>query len=109
MSNINHLGSRYPPNRLSRVGGPGHQDRHRDNRRCHDYQRPALDQEQGQGRDPEMHQTKKGNQWYFGMKAHIGVDSQTKVIHAMAATAETKKGTDLFSFCNRRYLRYGQC
>ena len=38
-------------------------------------------------RDPEMHQTKKGNQWYFGMKGHIGVDSQTKLIHSVAATA----------------------
>ncbi len=38
-------------------------------------------------RDPEMHQTKKGNQWYVGMKAHIGVDSQTKLIHSVAATA----------------------
>ncbi|MEW8525756.1 MAG: IS5 family transposase [Candidatus Thiodiazotropha endolucinida] len=37
-------------------------------------------------RDPEMHQTKKGNQWYFGMKAHIGVDSKTKIIHSVAAT-----------------------
>ncbi|MBS0181788.1 MAG: IS5 family transposase [Nitrospira sp.] len=37
--------------------------------------------------DPEMHQTKKGNQWYLGMKAHIGVDSQTKLIHSVAATA----------------------
>src|SRR6516164_9873674 len=33
-----------------------------------------------------MHQTKKGNQWYFGMKAHFGVDSRTKLIHAVAAT-----------------------
>ncbi|MET0106671.1 MAG: IS5 family transposase [Sedimenticola sp.] len=38
-------------------------------------------------RDPEMHQTKKGNQWYFGMKAHIGVDSRTKLIHSAAAAA----------------------
>src|SRR5450759_4535417 len=38
-------------------------------------------------RDPEMHQTKKGNQWYFGMKAHIGVDSRTKIIHSVAASA----------------------
>jgi len=36
--------------------------------------------------DPKMHQTKKGNQWYFGMKAHFGVDSRTKLIHAVAAT-----------------------
>jgi hypothetical protein len=34
-----------------------------------------------------MHQTKKGNQWYFGMKAHVGVDSRTKIIHAVVATA----------------------
>ena len=33
-----------------------------------------------------MHQTKKGNQWYFGMKAHIGVDSAERTIHAVAAT-----------------------
>ena len=38
-------------------------------------------------RDPDMHQTKKGNQWYFGMKAHIGVDSKQKVIHSVVATA----------------------
>ena len=38
-------------------------------------------------RDPEMCQTRKGNQWYFGMKAHIGVDSATKVIHTVVATA----------------------
>ena len=33
-----------------------------------------------------MHQTKKGNQWYFGMKAHLGVDSRTKLIYAAVAT-----------------------
>lgn len=37
-------------------------------------------------RDPEMHQAKKGQQWYFGMKMHIGVDSQSKVIHTVAVT-----------------------
>ena len=37
-------------------------------------------------RDPEMHQTKKGNQWYFGMKGHIGVDSKTKLIHSAVVT-----------------------
>ena len=34
-----------------------------------------------------MHQTKKGNQWHFGMKAHIGVDSETGIVHSMTATA----------------------
>lgn len=38
-------------------------------------------------RDPEMDQTKKGNQWYFGMKADVGVTSKTKLIHAVVATA----------------------
>jgi len=38
-------------------------------------------------RDPEMHQTKKGNQWYFGMKACSCVDSRSKLIHLVAATA----------------------
>ena len=38
-------------------------------------------------RDPEMHQTKKGNQWYFGLKTHIGVDSKAKIVHSVAATA----------------------
>jgi IS5 family transposase len=37
-------------------------------------------------RDPEMHQTKKGNQWHFGMKAHVGVDSKSKLIHSVVAT-----------------------
>ena len=38
-------------------------------------------------RDPEMHQTKKGNQWHFGMKVHIGVDSASGLIHSASVTA----------------------
>ena len=38
-------------------------------------------------RDPEMHQSKKGNQWHFGMKLHIGVDSQSGLIHSASITA----------------------
>lgn len=37
-------------------------------------------------RDPEMHQTKKGNQWYFGMKAHIAVDAQSGLVHTVTTT-----------------------
>ena len=48
---------------------------------------PSSTKNRAKARDPEMHQTKKGNQWYFGMKAHIGVDSQTKRIHSVATTA----------------------
>ena len=38
-------------------------------------------------RDPEMKQTRKGNQWYFGLKAHIGVDAVTGLTHSVAATS----------------------
>lgn len=41
-------------------------------------------------RDPEMHQTKKGNQWHFGMKAHIGVDVASGVVHTLVGTAANK-------------------
>ena len=37
-------------------------------------------------RDPEMHQTKKGNQWHFGMKAHIGVDADSGLVHTVTTT-----------------------
>ncbi|TBV01904.1 IS5 family transposase [Phytopseudomonas dryadis] len=38
-------------------------------------------------RDPEMHQTKKGNQYYFGMKAHIGIDDESGLVHSVVGTA----------------------
>src|ERR1039457_7406181 len=38
-------------------------------------------------RDPEMHQTRKGNQWFFGAKAHIGVDSKSGVVHSVRTSA----------------------
>ena len=38
-------------------------------------------------RDPQMHQTKKGNQWHFGMKAHIGVDAESGLVHTVRGTA----------------------
>ena len=38
-------------------------------------------------RDPEMHQAKKGNQWHFGMKAHIGADAESGLVHSVATTA----------------------
>src|SRR5271170_4137729 len=48
---------------------------------------PSSTKNREQSRDPEMHQTKKGKNWYFGMKAHVGVDSKTKIIHTAVATA----------------------
>ena len=47
---------------------------------------PSSTKNKAKQRDPDMRQTKKGNQWYFGMKAHIGVDSKTKLIHSVAIT-----------------------
>jgi transposase, IS5 family len=47
---------------------------------------PSSTKNEAGERDPEMKQTKKGNQWYFGMKAHVGVDSKLKLIHSVAAT-----------------------
>jgi IS5 family transposase len=49
-------------------------------------QAPSSTKNREEKRDPEMHQTKKGNQWYFGMKAHVGVDSKTKMIHSAVVT-----------------------
>jgi transposase, IS5 family len=51
---------------------------------------PSSTKNAKKARDPEMHQTKKGNQWYFGMKAHIGIDSRTKLIHAAVATGQCR-------------------
>lgn len=47
---------------------------------------PSSTKNREKARDPSMHQTRKGNQWYFGMKGHVGVDSKTKLIHSVAAT-----------------------
>ena len=48
---------------------------------------PSSTKNKRQQRDPEMHQTKKGNQWHFGMKAHIGVDAKSGLTHSLATTA----------------------
>jgi len=48
---------------------------------------PSSTKNKSGERDPEMHQTKKGNQWYFGMKAHIGVDAESGLVHSVATTA----------------------
>jgi IS5 family transposase len=48
---------------------------------------PSSTKNSKQERDPEMHQTKKGNQWYFGAKAHIGVDSKEGIVHSLCTSA----------------------
>jgi IS5 family transposase len=48
---------------------------------------PSSTKNNARERDPEMHQTKKGNQWHFGMNVHIGVDKDTGLIHSVETTA----------------------
>ncbi len=48
---------------------------------------PSSTKNRSGSRDPEMHQTKKGNQWYFGMKAHIGADAVSGLVHTVVGTA----------------------
>src|SRR3990167_1426410 len=48
---------------------------------------PSSTKNAGKARDPEMHQIRKGQQWYFGMKLHIGVDSRTGLAHSVVVTA----------------------
>lgn len=48
---------------------------------------PSSTKNKDKARDPEMHQTKKGNQWYFGMKAHIGADRKSGMVHSVVSTA----------------------
>ena len=48
---------------------------------------PISTKNAGGERDPEMHQTKKGNQWHFGMKAHIGADAESGLVHTVIGTA----------------------
>jgi transposase, IS5 family len=45
-------------------------------------------------RDPEMHQTKKGNQWHFGMKAHIAVDADSGLVHTVTTTAANESDVE---------------
>ena len=48
---------------------------------------PTSTKNKGKARDPEMHSSKKGNQWYFGMKAHIGADAQSGLVHTVRGTS----------------------
>jgi IS5 family transposase len=64
---------------------------------------PSSTKNRDQARDPDMHQTKKGNQWYFGMKLHIGVDSKTKLVHNAVATAANVHDSQVLVWCNLAY------
>lgn len=49
---------------------------------------PSSTKNKKHERDPEMHQAKKGNQWHFGMKAHIGADDESGLVHTVVSTAQ---------------------
>ncbi len=59
---------------------------------------PSSTKNKDEKRDPEMHQTAKGKQWYFGMKAHIGVDSQTKLVHTILVSAANVHDREALSY-----------
>lgn len=50
-------------------------------------------------RDPEMSQTQKGNQWYFGMQAHIGVDAESGRVHSVACTTAKVADNTMMKAC----------
>jgi transposase, IS5 family len=59
---------------------------------------PSSTKNKDEQRDPEMHQTAKGNRWYFGMKAHLGVDGKTKLIHTILASAANVPDVDALPY-----------
>ena len=61
---------------------------------------PSSTRNAKKARDPEMHQTKKGNEWRFGMKCHIGVDAGSGLVHSMTVTAANEH--DIISVNRRR-------
>ena len=56
---------------------------------------PSSTKNKAKARDPEMHSTRKGNQWYFGLKAHIGVDGESGLVHSLTATADITEASKL--------------
>jgi transposase, IS5 family len=67
---------------------------------------PSSTENGAQARDPKMRQTRKGQQWYFGVQLHIGVDSKTKLIHAMTTTAANVHDAQVLIGTNFQHLRH---
>ena len=72
---------------------------------------PPSTKNQDKARDPEMHQTKKGNEWHFGMKVHIGVDSKSGLTHSASVTAaNVHDSRELPNLLHGKETRlYGDC
>jgi len=62
---------------------------------------PSSTKNADHARDPEMHQTKKGNQWYHGMKAHIGADTESGLVHTLVTTAANASDIGSMAECLR--------
>ena len=58
---------------------------------------PSSTKNSKKERDPQMHQTRKGNQWFFGAKAHIGVDSKSGVVHSVCTSAASVSDVHMLS------------
>ena len=80
---------------------------------------PSSTKNRAGERDPEMHQTKKGNEWRFGMKVHVGADAETGVVHSMTTTPANvhdvtdeigwEKRTPKSDKIERRRCQYERC
>ena len=70
---------------------------------------PTSTKNKDKARDPEMHSSKKGNQWYFGMKAHIGVDAESGLVHSVRGTSghisDIAEGNSLAAWARAVWLR----
>ena len=70
---------------------------------------PNSTKNKDKARDPEMHSSKKGNQWYFGMKAHIGVDAESGLVHSVRGTSghisDIAEGNSLAAWARAVWLR----
>ena len=64
---------------------------------------PTSTKNKDKKRDPEMHSSKKGNQWYFGMKAHVGVDAESGLVHTVRGTSG-----DISDIAEANSLLHGQ-
>jgi transposase, IS5 family len=66
---------------------------------------PSSTSNEKRERDPEMHQVRKGKQWYFGMKAHVGVDSRSGTVHTAVATAANTSDSRVLERGTARFRR----
>ena len=65
---------------------------------------PPSTKNQDKKRDPEMHQTKKGNQWYFGTKIHVGADVSSGLAHTVSVTAAGVRRT--YIIAHRHFIQF---